>query len=725
MAKFIKIILSLVAFLVMVIIIAAVALPLYIDPNDFKPEIESAVNDATGRKLVIEGDLELSVFPWLGVSTGKLVLDNAPGFTETKFAEIEASEIKVKLLPLLSKNLEVNRIVLKGLRLNLAKNKSGVSNWDDLTKTEAKSAKQDQTSADAADKASKPNKEEAPLFAALAIGGIALEDAFIVWDDRQNDQHIELQKLNLKTDSLKFDEPIAIDLSVTIINAKPAVTERLELSTELTVNEALNVFAINDFKITSVTEAETLPNGKINTAISANIDIDLVKQTAKIPDLKLSINDLTLTANLTGNNILDKPQISGPIKIAEFNLSELLEKLKVDLPAMRNPGSLNALSVQFNLASTDSSAKLEQLQIKLDASTIKGYIDIADFKTQAIAFKFDLDSINIDDYLPTKTSANNKSSTQKVTKSRPVAPPPVAAAATLFLVKTLRGLNVSGQLTIGQMIISGLTMQGIVVNLKADKGLIETTQAVKQLYQGNYSGSIQINARNKTPVLSVDEKITNVQIGSLLKDLKGDDSISGIVNASAKIKSRGNTVKALKSTMNGTLKASVKDGYIKGFDLQKILDSSQSLLQSQVLSANSETDKSKFSEVSASAKITNGVINNNDLIARSSALRVNGKGSANLVTEALDYNIIAKLIRREATATKSEKIEGIPIAIDVGGTFSKPTYMIDIKSMLLEKNKAEIEEKAQEYINKGAEKIGGELGEQLGKDVGDLFKKLF
>ena len=95
MAKFIKIILSLVAFLVMVIIIAAVALPLYIDPNDFKPEIESAVNDATGRKLVIEGDLELSVFPWLGVSTGKLVLDNAPGFTETKFAEIEIGSAHV------------------------------------------------------------------------------------------------------------------------------------------------------------------------------------------------------------------------------------------------------------------------------------------------------------------------------------------------------------------------------------------------------------------------------------------------------------------------------------------------------------------------------------------------------------------------------------------------------------------------------------------------------
>ena len=111
-------------------------LPFFIEPNDFKPEISAAVKDNTGRELILEGDLKLSLFPWIGISTGKIALGNAEGFQDQPFATAEESNVKVKLLPLLSKKIEVKRIVLKGLALNLAKNKQGITNWDDLTKSD-------------------------------------------------------------------------------------------------------------------------------------------------------------------------------------------------------------------------------------------------------------------------------------------------------------------------------------------------------------------------------------------------------------------------------------------------------------------------------------------------------------------------------------------------------------------------------------------------------------
>ena len=80
MARLLKISLSIFAVLVTLVIIAVVVVPLIINPNDFKPEIQAAVKDNLGRELQIEGDLELSVFPWVGISTGKLVLSNAKGF---------------------------------------------------------------------------------------------------------------------------------------------------------------------------------------------------------------------------------------------------------------------------------------------------------------------------------------------------------------------------------------------------------------------------------------------------------------------------------------------------------------------------------------------------------------------------------------------------------------------------------------------------------------------
>ncbi len=63
MAKRIKFILG----LVLVVVIAAMVLPMVIDPNDYREQIQKAVKDKTGRELDINGDLSFSVLPWVGV----------------------------------------------------------------------------------------------------------------------------------------------------------------------------------------------------------------------------------------------------------------------------------------------------------------------------------------------------------------------------------------------------------------------------------------------------------------------------------------------------------------------------------------------------------------------------------------------------------------------------------------------------------------------------------
>jgi len=63
MGKLIKIIVG----LLLLIVVAVVVAPLVIDPNDYREQIQSAVKNKTGRDLLINGDLSLSVFPWVGV----------------------------------------------------------------------------------------------------------------------------------------------------------------------------------------------------------------------------------------------------------------------------------------------------------------------------------------------------------------------------------------------------------------------------------------------------------------------------------------------------------------------------------------------------------------------------------------------------------------------------------------------------------------------------------
>jgi AsmA protein len=746
MSKLLKILLSIFASMVSIIIIAMIAIPLFVNPNDFKPEIEAIVKDNTGRVLQIDGDLELSIFPWIGISSGKLVLSNAKGFTDQPFVEIAESNVKVKLLPLLSKQVKVSRIVLKGLVLNLAKNKQGISNWADLAsadKQEKPAKKQPQNQVIKVEKAinaDDSNSAAIPL-AALAIGGVSIEQARISWDDQEKGKYTEINEFNFVTDKLQFGKAIGIDLSFSIFNKTPEITESIDFTSDLIINEALDDFKLTHINIKSVTSGKEIPGGELVATLLADIAINLSQQTLNITALNINADNLTLTANIKGTQIVDNPTFNGAIDIAEFNLASLMTLMAMPLPEMEDSSAMNKASLHLAFQSSQDSVNINDLLIKLDDSNINGTMKVKNFDMPAITFDLKVDSIDIDRYLPiddemsepkpleTSTEKPVRQEKKMIKAEKPerqekkaieavsTSAKAVVAVTTLFPVETLRSINANGQILIDSLKINQLNMKAVSFKLKAKDGAINTQQKVKHFYQGSYSGSTSINVQRNTPRLSLNHKLVKVEIEPLLKDKLDEARMTGVVNAMIKINGRGNTEKALKSSLNGNIDFSFKDGIIKGFNLQKIMDKGKSLIEGSTLPASNENDQTVFSVIKGSAKITNGVVSNDDLYAEATKLRVNGKGSASLVSETIDYGVKAKLIKREATATKSEKIKGIPIAINIGGTFSKPSYTLDLVSMLTEKNKAKINEKKDELLKK--------LDKKLGPGVSDLIKGFF
>jgi len=709
MARLLKISLSIFAVLVTLVIIAVVVVPLIINPNDFKPEIQAAVKDNLGRELQIEGDLELSVFPWVGISTGKLVLSNAKGFPDKPFAEIAASNLKVKLLPLFSKEVEVSRVVLKGLVLNLAKNKKGVSNWDDLAGSNKTQSKEELKVAE--DASNKEDGNVTPL-AALAIGGVSIEQAKIVWDDQQKKKYIEINDFNFKTGKLIFDEAIDIDLSLSVFNKEPELTETLSFTTGLIISENLKQFTLNDIQLKSKTTGKGFPDDGIAISLLAEMALDLAQQTVEVKGLNINTGSMNLSADISGTQIIDKPVFKGPIKIAEFNLSKLMTSMAMPLPKMQASDALSKLSLAFNLLATDRSADIQALNIRLDQTSITGSASIVNFDKPKIAFNIIVDAIDVDRYLaPAKEGESKPAVVTPATAA--------AASANLLPVETLRALNANGQLLIEKMKINKLNMQGLSLKIKAENGLVKTEQHIKQLYQGGYTGNTIINVKNKTPIVSLNEKVTNVSMEPLLKDMQGEARMSGVVNASANIRGRGNSTAAMKSSLNGTLDFSFKEGVIRGFNLQKIIDSGKSLIEGTPLPTDNKSDQTVFSVIKGSANIKNGFVSNRDLYAEASKLRVNGQGTASIVTEKLDYKINAKLLKKLATETEPENIKGVPLVVNIGGSLSKPTYTLDIAAMLIEKNRAKIDKK----IDKVIEKLN--LDEKLGPGINNLIKGLF
>lgn len=116
--------------IVVVLIAAVIALQLLIHPNDYKGRIQAAVKSSTGRELSLPGSIHLAIFPALAVEFGPATLGNPPGFSSAQpFASIQRAALRVKLLPLLHRQLVVGRVEIDGLDLHLLKNAQGQGNW--------------------------------------------------------------------------------------------------------------------------------------------------------------------------------------------------------------------------------------------------------------------------------------------------------------------------------------------------------------------------------------------------------------------------------------------------------------------------------------------------------------------------------------------------------------------------------------------------------------------
>lgn len=116
--------------IIAVLIAVVIALQLLVHPNDYKGRIQAAVKSSTGRDLSLPGDIHLAVFPSLAVELGPVSLGNPPGFSSSQpFASVQHAALRVRLLPLLHRRLEVGHIVIDGLDLRLLKNAQGQGNW--------------------------------------------------------------------------------------------------------------------------------------------------------------------------------------------------------------------------------------------------------------------------------------------------------------------------------------------------------------------------------------------------------------------------------------------------------------------------------------------------------------------------------------------------------------------------------------------------------------------
>jgi AsmA family protein len=254
-----KILIGIVA-LVAVVIIGAIVAVSVIDVNAYKGQIQAEAEKATGRKLELKGDMKLSILtltPSLSVSD--VTFANAPWGSRPEMITFKTFSAEVQLMPLLSKQVKVNRLVLKGADILLETKKDGAGNWVFEPKGAAAPTPAPTQPA--------PGKSAPP--ADIEVKRVVIEDLALTYKDGQTGQAttLGLDKLDLKADSPSAPLLIALEGKFNnkpmSINGKLATVETLKAAGEKPLPLALDIKFGNSHLIGDMTvQAKGTPRVK-------------------------------------------------------------------------------------------------------------------------------------------------------------------------------------------------------------------------------------------------------------------------------------------------------------------------------------------------------------------------------------------------------------------------------------------------------------------------------
>jgi uncharacterized protein involved in outer membrane biogenesis len=120
---------------VVVALLAFTALSIYaylsvLDPGEFRDDIAKVVKSTTGRDLIIDGDVTLKIFPAPKLLVENVSLSNAHWGARSTLMSVDRVIAELALVPLFSRTISIQRVVLVRPVLNLERNSSGKSNWN-------------------------------------------------------------------------------------------------------------------------------------------------------------------------------------------------------------------------------------------------------------------------------------------------------------------------------------------------------------------------------------------------------------------------------------------------------------------------------------------------------------------------------------------------------------------------------------------------------------------
>jgi AsmA protein len=612
---------------VVLIIAAVIIVPKFIDVQKYKPVIEQKVAQATGRSFTLGDEIDISVFPWVGVKLTDLHLGSGAGYKETDMVSVKNFEVRLKVMPLLSKKIEVKTFVLDSPEIYLEKLKNGSANWQGIGTKQKQDAEKEKRES---------STGSALPIEALFIGNFSITNGKLTYVDQKSGLKKQISDLNLDLNNISLENPIGIEFSAKI-DGKPV---------------SLNGTAG--------------PIGK--EPGKGTISLDFVLK---------ALDELEVKLKGTLIDPLVSPNIDLQFNVLSFSPRKLCAAIDFDFPVQtKDPKALDKISLQAQIKGNPKSITLSQGEFGLDDSKLNFSALAKDFLKPDVKFDLQLDNIDLDRYLP--EPADKKASQKGEASSKKVKPSDSSKQKTDY--RPLRKLLLDGKIKVGKLKANGATVEDVDIHILAKNGIITIDPMNLNLYQGSVESKLVLNVQNNNPKTKVSIDAKGIQAGPLMKDALEKEFIEGTLKTNIQLSMTGEKPDMIKQTLTGQGELLFTDGALIGIDLANMVRNIKSKIGiGEKLQEKPRTD---FAELNIPFTAKNGLINTSGSSLMSPLVRVVVTGNANLVKEMLDLRIEPKFVATLKGQGDTKQRSGLMVPVLITGAFASPKIRPDLKGMI-------------------------------------------
>jgi len=599
--------------LIIAVIVAGVAILNSMDFNQYKGEIAKQAKAATGRDLVISGDLSLDISLSPKVSVNNVTLTNATWGSRPEMVKIKSFAAEMKLIPLLFGNIHIVELILIEPDILLETNKKGKGNW--VFGNDTKEAAQKEESESSSD-GSLP-----------AVNSIRIEKARFTYKDGVKGEETSIVIDTMQANADDMDDPLNLLF-------KGAFNDHIiELTGQLGSPESLM-------------EGEAL-------------DIDLALKAA---DAILSIKGkIAKPMEGKGLNLAITAQSDNIAKLAEIGGTKV--------------GKVGPFEMAATVSDGDKSYKLGGLKIKIGASDLSGDVTVnLAGKTPHIKVALASDFLDIKDVTPASSDDAATSAPQKeAAKSDKVVK--LFPSSTLPL-DGLKAVNADVSFKAKKLIVSDFVLHDVsdVISLKGGK-MVGDHDFV--MGGGTFGGKINFDGRRLPAHLTVDLKGKDLGLGDSLKENGVTDLISGgKTQIRIALKASGKSVAGLMASLNGQTLINVGKGKINSKYINLAGGDLVTQLTGALNPIGKKQDFTPLACMVVNLNFKKGLADYDKKIAiQTDAMTITSSGKINLAKETIDIGL--KPEPRSDSVDLGLNAGGLASMVRLTGPLSSPGIGID------------------------------------------------